>query len=154
MSSYLPVTRRKALVVGAGLLIAANCVATSQAKKVNPGEQANLKLVNDFLKGWAAADATGAGLAAFFTDDCTLRLQEGKPPILGKAAVTAAFDGYLSKGSRYAINILESCAKGPIVINSRTDAAIVDGAPGKATPVVGFFLVRNGKIAEQSDFLP
>jgi limonene-1,2-epoxide hydrolase len=132
----------------------AGVAVQSDAADIAVNEKTNLGIVDKFMKGWAASDATGAKQASFFSDDCIVRLQEGKPPIRGMPALIAAFDGYLSKGARFDIKITSSCAKGPVVINSRTDGAIINGRATKGSAVIGFFLLRGGKIVEQSDFLP
>jgi limonene-1,2-epoxide hydrolase len=147
-------TRRTMLATTTGALFASSVSTNSEAGKINPSEEPNVRLVNDFMRGWAAVDATGSKQAAFFADNCVVRLQEGKPAIQGKEALVAAFDAYLKKGARFEIKVSSSCAKGPVVINSRTDAPIIKGIVGKGISVVGVFIVRGGKIMEQWDFLP
>ena len=154
MKNSVEVTRRQVLLGAFAITQLVSMTAKSDGAHVASNENANINIVDEFLKGWAAPDATGAKQASYFSHDCIVRLQEGKPPIQGMAALVLAFDGYLSKGARFDIKVTSSCAKGPVVINSRTDGVIVNGTPTRGTAVIGFFLLRGGKIVEQSDFLP
>jgi limonene-1,2-epoxide hydrolase len=154
MGEILSISRRGIILTGASMLLASRFVSEAGAAEMTSSEKANVRIVNEFMKGWAAPDATGTKQAAFFTDDCVVRLGETIPTIRGNAAVLAAFEQFLAKGARFEIKILGSCAMGPVVINSRTDAPIVSGNAANATRVIGFFLLRDGKIVEQSDFVP
>ena len=154
MGEMLSVTRRGIIVTGVSMLLSSKFVSESGAAEMTSSEKANVRVVNEFMKGWAAPDAPGAKQAGDFTDDCVVRLGEKIPPIRGNAAVLAAFEQFLAKGARFEIKVFGSCAMGPVVINSRTDAPIVSGSAVNATRVVGFFLLRDGKIVEQSDFVP
>ena len=64
------VSRRTALV-SVGLLLGSAIVAGTEAAEMSVTEKTNVKLVNDFLKGWAARDATGVKLAEFVSDDAS-----------------------------------------------------------------------------------
>jgi len=146
-------SRRKVFAAGAGVVLAAAFVGQAQAAEMSATDRANVDLVNDHMKGWGAADATGAKLAAAYADDCVLRIDETKPPLVGKAAAIALFDSFLGKGVRFDIRIDQTFARGPVVTNSRVDTQLIGGKPGKATPLVGVFIIRNGKIAEWSDYV-
>ena len=145
------VSRRTALV-SVGLLLGSAIVAGTEAAEMSVTEKTNVKLVNDFLKGWAARDATGVKLAEFVSDDVTIQPQQEKAAVTGKAAVIVAFDDYLAKGRRWDIKVLETFAKGPVVTNSRLDASHYPGQKGHGRPVVGVFIVQDGKIKQWSDY--
>jgi ketosteroid isomerase-like protein len=49
------------------------------------------RVLRDYEKAWAARDATG--LAALFAEDGFV-LQGGKPPVRGRAAIRAAYEGH------------------------------------------------------------
>jgi limonene-1,2-epoxide hydrolase len=144
-------SRRTALVT-AGFLLASIMVASAEASEMSMVEKSNVKLVNDFLKDWAAPDATGVKLAEAVTDDITIQPQQDKPAVTGKAAVISAFNGYLANGRRWDIKVLETFAKGPVITNSRIDASHYPGQKGRGTPVVGVFIVQDGKIKQWSDY--
>lgn len=135
-------TRRRALA-GAGALLASRALAADQ-----PGA----KLVTDFLRLWSAPDATGAALAAFMTEDGEFRY-ERKAPVIGRAALTAAFDGYLAGGKRYRMEPLETHAKGPVVFQYRHETMLTGGAAGHTETIGGIFVLAGGKIRIWENFL-
>ena len=153
MGDESTITRRSVFAGGAGAVLAASFIGLGEAAESGAAEPANVKIVNDHLKSWGAADATGAKLADAYSDDCVLRFEEGKPPITGKAAAIATFDGFLAKGVRFDIKVKESFARGPVVANSRVDTEVKEGKPGKSVSLVGVFIVHHGKIVEWSDYL-
>ena len=146
---------RRRLIVGAGLValaMAGSAAAADKAPAQGAAEQANVKLVNDFLKEWSASDATGTKLADYMADDAAFR-SENKSPVVGKAAITRAFDGYLADGTRFDIKVLETFARGPVVTNFRNETEVKNGKPsGNGFPVVGVFVVHDGKITEWSNY--
>ena len=144
-------SRRTALAC-ASVLLAPSVITNAEAAEMSAVEKSNVKLVNDFLKGWAAADATSARLAEVVADDATIQPQQDKPAATGKPAIISAFDGYLEKGRRWDITVLETFAKGPVVVNSRIDASHYPGQKGHGTQVVGVFIVQEGKIRGWSDY--
>ena len=148
------ITRRSAfMAVGAAPLGLAALAGQASAADMTAAEKANVQAVNDFLKAWADQQVTGEKLAAWFTDDASVTMQEGKPPVKGRAASAQAFDSFLTKGMRFDIKVLESFAKGPIVTNSRVDAVIQNGKMGASFPVVGVFVMKDGKIKEWADYV-
>jgi limonene-1,2-epoxide hydrolase len=147
------ISRRSAFAVGAGSMLLAGLASGAQAAEMTAGEKTNVKAVNDFLKLWANEKVTAAESVAFFTDDCVVRTDETKPAAVGKAAATAVFEAFISRGIRFKITTHETFAKGPMVANHRNDLVVVNGKPGPDIAVVGMFIVRNGKIQEWTDYL-
>ena len=143
---------RRTALASASLLLAFSTVASTEAAEMSAIEKSNVKLVNDFLKGWAAPDATSAQLADVVADDATIQPQQDKPAATGKPAIIIAFDGYLANGRRWDIKILETFARGPVVVNSRVDASHYPGKKGHGAQVVGVFIVQDGKIRGWSDY--
>ena len=117
-------------------------------------EQANVKLVEDFAKSWGAKDTDSVMLSAsFLADDASLRMFEDKPPVIGPAAYAAGFKSFISDGSRIKVKILQTFAKGPVVVNSRVDTVVAPGKPDQVIKVVGVFVVKDDKIKEWDDYL-
>ena len=142
---------RRAAFAGAGLVLATIMTRPARAES-SALEKANVKVVADFLKAWAAADATGAALAAFMTDDSEFRY-ERKAPVVGKAALTAAFDAYLAGGKRYEMKPLETHALGPVVVHFRHETLVTAGKAGHTETLAGLFILADGKIKAWENFL-
>ncbi len=135
------VSRRAAL---AGLaLIAAPAAAA---------DGADPKAIGDFLALWSAPDVTGAKLAAFMTEDGEFRY-ERKAPVVGRAALIAAFDGYLAGGKRYRMEPIETHAKGPVVLQYRHETPLTNGTPGHTETIAGIFILAAGRIKIWENFL-
>ena len=142
---------RRAAFGGAGLILASAMTSAAAAADLGAVEKANMSVVADFLKAWAAPDATGAKLAALMTDDGEFRY-ERKAPVVGKAALTAAFDAYLADGKRYEMMALETHAKGPVVMHFRHERAITAGKSGHVETLAGLFILADGKIKIWENF--
>ena len=143
---------RRSVLSGTGLVLVSTMAGSANAAGINPLEKANMKVVEDFLKAWAAADATGAKLAAAMTDDGEFRY-ERKAPVVGKAALTAAFDAYLAGGKRYRMEPLETHARGPVVMHFRAEATVTDGKAGHQETLAALFILVDGKIKIWENFL-
>ena len=122
----------------------------------SPGsiEKANIQLVKDFCKSWNddppdADDMVGK----YMTDDCLVRFGETIEPVTGHDAAIALFQTFLSNGERYDLKILETFARGPVVVNSRIDSTVKGKRVTHPTSVVGVFVIKDGKIKEWSDFV-
>jgi limonene-1,2-epoxide hydrolase len=146
-----PLVSRRTAFTGAGLILAAAMTDPARAE-TGALEKANMKVVADFLKAWSAADATGAGLTAFMSDDSEFRY-ERKAPVVGKAALTAAFDAYLAGGKRYEMKPLETHALGPAVVHFRHETPLTAGKAGHTETLVGLFILAGGKIKAWENFL-
>ena len=113
-------------------------------------EKANLALVNDFCTAWGRKDMVK--IAASLADTCTFRLNQTRPPIVGKQAVVAAIKGFVDRGVD--LKILKSAVLGPVVLNERDDfiAATAD-QPARTIHVhAGMFFVQDGLIVEWTDY--
>ncbi len=151
------VTRRRAITatgLGAVALAGLAHSASAATHKMSATEAANAKVIADFMQLWSAPDCTAEKLAAFMAEDCYLRMEENKPPVEGRANAVAALDVFLKDGQRFGIDILETLAIGPVVVNSRSDYVIVPGKePTNRFAVAGVFIMRDGKIQEWADYL-
>ena len=122
----------------------------------SPGsiEKANIQLVKDFCKAWGDDPPDVDNMAnKYLTDDCLVRFGDTIDPVTGHDAAIALFQTFLSNGERYDLKILETFARGPVVVNSRVDSTIKGTRTTHPTPVVGVFVVKDGKIKEWSDYV-
>ena len=149
------VTRRTLFAAGGlGLIAVAGLTGTAEAAAMSAAETANVKLVGDFCKSWGAKgfDADKA-TATFLAPDCMVRMVENQPAANGPPAVAAIFKSFMPNGERIGVKISQTFAKGPVVVNQRVDTLTSPGKPDQAFPVVGVFIVKDGKIKEWSDYL-
>ena len=117
-------------------------------------EKANVQLVKDFCKAWGDDPPDAENMAnKFLSDDCVVRFGESIEPVTGHEAAVALFETFLANGERYDLKVLESFARGPVVVNSRVDSTIRGTRTTHPTSVVGVFIVKDGKIKEWSDFV-
>jgi limonene-1,2-epoxide hydrolase len=85
------------------------------------------------------------------TDDSVYRMTETTPPMTGHAPLIAQMQPWVDTSDSIEFRILETYAKGPLVITYR-----IDRFASKTRPLrwegVGVFFVQNGKIKEWSDY--
>jgi len=135
-------TRAQFLITGAALAIPVASAAPA------PNEAANLALVTDFCAAFASRDMTK--IASYLAPNCSYRITETAAPAVGAAAVER-IKSYVERSSKIEFKILDSWARGPIVINERIDSfARPDASP--AYHLVGVFLIKDGKIEEWTDY--
>jgi limonene-1,2-epoxide hydrolase len=135
-------TRSQFLMSGAAFAIPA------MAAEPAAGEKANLALVTDFCAAFAARDMTK--IASYLAPNCSYRITETAMPAVGAAAVER-IRSYVERSSKIEFKILDSWTRGPMVINERIDSFVrPDGSP--AYHLVGVFLIKDGKIAEWTDY--
>src|SRR3954464_10984983 len=119
------------------------------AAAATPQEQANIKVVNDFCAAWAVHDLDK--IMSFFADGCAYRVSETRDPIKGREAVTATVKGFL--GSVVRFEVLDTYAKGPMVLNERIDHFTPNAQmPLRSWHGVGVFFLKDGKIVEWQDY--
>jgi limonene-1,2-epoxide hydrolase len=135
-------TRSQFLLTGAALAIPA------MAAEPTTSEKANLALVADFCAAFSSRDMTK--IASYLAPDCSYRITETAMPAVGAAAVER-IKSYVERSSRIEFKILDSWARGPMVINERVDSFTrPDASP--AFHLVGVFHIKDGKIAEWTDY--
>jgi limonene-1,2-epoxide hydrolase len=144
-------TRRTFVATGAlgtvALLMPAH---TAEAREWTDAEKANVKIVNDFCGSWAAHDPDKLG--SYMADDCVTRLSETQPPARGRSAFVDSLKALFQRLDKVEIEVRETFAIGPTVLNDRIDYITRQGARNPVR-VAGFFLVKNGKIAEWTDYI-
>ena len=84
------------LLVAAALALAARAPSQKSSSSPTPIRSISLpsdldRVLRDYEKAWAARDASA--LAALFTEDGFV-LQGGKPPVRGREAIRAAYEGH------------------------------------------------------------
>ena len=109
-------------------------------------ETANLKLVNEFCAAFALHDLEK--IMSCFSETGSYRALETSPIVKGRDAVRMRIGGYLPRVERF--EVLDSFARGPMVINERYDHFTVPTI--KRWHGVGVFFIKDGKIEEWSDY--
>jgi len=118
------------------------------AAEPTSAEKANLALVADFCAAFATGDMTK--VASYLAPNCSYRVTETATPAIGAAAVER-IKSYVERSSKIEFKILDSWARGPMVINERIDSFTrIDASP--AYHLVGVFFIKDGKIAEWTDY--
>jgi limonene-1,2-epoxide hydrolase len=113
-------------------------------------EKANVTVVNDMCAAWRAPldfDRIGG----YLSEDCVFRATETAPPIRGRQAIVDALQKMLGTASKAEFEVVQTFARGPIVVNERFDRFTT---PERTIDWqgVGVFVLRDSKIAEWSDF--
>ena len=135
-------TRSQFLLTGAALAVPA------MAAEPTAAEKANLSLVADFCAAFATRDM--AKIGSYLAPDCSYRITETAMPAIGAAALER-IRSYVERSSKIEFKILDSWARGPMVINERIDSFTrPDASP--AYHLVGVFFIKDGKIAEWTDY--
>lgn len=137
-----------ASLVGAAGSFALPSVAS--AAEWTDGEKANVKVVNDMCAAWKAPldfDKIGT----FLAEDCVFRASETAQPIKGRQAIVDGLKKMLGSPERAQFDIVQTFARGPMVINERFDRFTM---PNRKIDWngVGVFFLKNGLIAEWLDF--
>src|SRR5207244_2475589 len=109
----------------------------------------NVQIVKDFCGAWSTRDMSKP--LEFLSRDCVYRMTETTAPANGHEGVIQRLKSYVDVTSRLEFKILETFAKGPIVMNHRVDSFVSTTRP-LTWEGVGVFLVQDGKIKEWSDY--
>jgi limonene-1,2-epoxide hydrolase len=145
----IDMTRRSVFLAGALGAVAAAGLGGSARAGESAGAEANVKIVEDFIKSWNIADKS----VTYLADDASVRMVEDQPPAVGPAAVNAVFKSFMGHGETIDVKILKTFAEGPVVTNIREDTLKTPGKPDQKFKVVGVFVVKKGKIKEWTDYL-
>src|SRR4051794_18482778 len=84
-----------------------------------PSEKANIDLVNAFCAAFATRDM--AKIEPFLAANCSYRITETSQPAVGAAAVER-IKSYVERSSKIEFKVLDTWARGPMVINERVDS--------------------------------
>jgi limonene-1,2-epoxide hydrolase len=125
-------------------------VAAQQSTSVlTPAEQSNVNLVQRFCAAWATLDLTS--VTALMTDTAVYRMTEDTPPVSGGQALIDQMQPWVDTSSAIEFRILETFARGPLVVNHRIDTFSSDTRP-LTWEGVGVFLIQDGLIREWFDY--
>lgn len=139
------VDRRMFLSAGAGLGLVA-LLPRESAAAPTAAEQANVKVVNEFCAAWPSHDLNK--ILGFFADNGAYRMTETMEPAKGKDAMAARIKTIIEAVVRF--DVIETFARGPMVINERVD--YFSSGPLKSWRGVGVFFLKDGKIVEWYDY--
>src|SRR5262245_55127237 len=142
---------RRSFMGAAGLtgLAALGSTLPLSAAELTTAEKANLDLVTAFCASWSTRDMTK--ITPFLASDSVYRMSETTPPVVGHAGVRERLESWLETSQQIEFKILETFARGPMVINHRIDRFISTTRP-LTWEGVGVFFVKDGKIKEWFDY--
>jgi limonene-1,2-epoxide hydrolase len=142
---------RRAFLATAGIGAVAALRATQPlgAAELTGDEKAHVKVVTDFCAAWSTRDLKQ--ILPFLADDCVYRMSETTPPVNGHAGVTERLGTWMETSQRIEFNILDTFAKGPMVVNHRIDRFVSTTRP-LTWEGVGVFFLKDGKIKEWFDY--
>jgi limonene-1,2-epoxide hydrolase len=138
--------RRGFLAAGVGAMALAGIARSSRAAELTTEEQGNIQLVNDFCAAWPSHDLDR--LMTFFADDGAYRMTETTELADGRDAVAARIQSFLNNVQRF--EVLDTFARGPMVINERVD--YFSNFAIESWHGVGVFFIRDGKIVDWYDY--
>jgi limonene-1,2-epoxide hydrolase len=142
---------RRTLIQASALGVVLSAFAEPRDAEAQAGtaETANLDLVKRFCAAWGTRDLKL--ITSYLANDSVYRMTETTPPILGHEPFVAQLQPWMVSSDSIEFKILETFARGPIVVTHR-----IDRFASKTRPLtwegVGVFFVQNGKIKEWSDF--
>ena len=145
-SSKLNLSRRKFCASGVGTLTLAGLALPSTAAELTPEEQANVDLVKNFCAAWSEPQLDR--IMSFFTDDSAYRMTETTELADGINAVAERIETLINNVDRF--DVLETFARGPMVVNERMD--YFSDFTIKTWHGVGVFFIREGKIIDWYDY--
>ena len=139
-------TRRQALTAAALGTLAAGYPLSLRAAKPTAQEKANIQVVKDFCAAWPSHDV--GKIMSYFADNGAYRPLETMETAKGRDAVEKEIRRFVNNVERF--EILETWARGPMVINERIDH--FKDFQIKAWHGTGVFFLKDGKIVEWFDY--
>ena len=138
---------RRAFLAGLGAAAAGAMFASPlEAAEQTAAEKANIQVVKDFCAAWPSHDLDK--ILGFFADNGSYRMTETMEPTKGREALIARLKMIINNVTQF--EILDTWARGPMVINERIDR--FTNFQLKSWHGVGVFLVKDGKIVEWYDY--
>ena len=132
--------------LSAGVAGLAGLARTAAAAQTTAAEQANIAIVNEFCATWPSHDLNK--LLAFFADNGAYRMTETMEPANGRDALAARMGMIVNNVT--AFEVLDTWARGPMVINERIDR--FSNFQLKSWHGVGVFFLKDRKIVEWYDY--
>jgi limonene-1,2-epoxide hydrolase len=152
------ITRRSVFAI-AGIGGVTALALGSQAHAASPSrtaeEAGNIKLVQDFIRGWTAkAYEPKQEMARYLSAQCVVRPIDTQPALTTPDAAAQIFIDFMKDGSRVTrVDFHQIMARGKMVVTNRDDIVKTPGKPDQVFKVVGVFVVNGGKIHEWTDYL-
>ena len=145
------VTRRSFLTAGGIGALAAAAPGGALAAQPTAVEQANITVVNEFCAAFVAP-IDWDRITSHLTADCKYRASQETPKVEGHVAIEELLEGFLGNATSVEFEIVDTWARGPVVVNDRFDRFTL---PDRSLdiPVVGVFHLIDGTIAEWTDFV-
>jgi limonene-1,2-epoxide hydrolase len=142
--------QRREFLAGSAALALAGLINRAEAGQMTAEEKANSEIVAGFCAAWATRDLTK--ILAFFAGEGTYRMTETTPAVTGHAGIIEKLGSWIESSDRgIEFRILDSYAKGPMVVNHRIDRFMSSTRP-LTWEGVGVFFVKDGKIREWNDY--
>jgi limonene-1,2-epoxide hydrolase len=145
----MPLSRRTLLTLG-GVAAIAGETGIVDAAPLTASEQANAKVVTDFCAAWRKHDIDV--LMPYLADTISYRITETTPAIVGRTAFHDRIKAILDRMTRIEFAVVETMAKGPLVINERHDT-LVSAQRTSHYHAVGMFFLVERKIVEWTDYV-
>ena len=139
---------RREFVASAGMAALMPIAGAPQVTR-SPEESANVRLVYEFCAAWATRDLQK--ILAHVAEDNVYRMTETTPPAIGHAGIRERLGSWLETSQQIEFRIIDTFAKGPMVVNHRVDRFVSTTRP-LTWEGVGVFFVKDGKIKEWSDY--
>lgn len=144
--------RRKFLgTTAAGALGAAISPAALGAATRNASEENNVRIVNKMCEAWVTP-FDPAPIGALLAENCIFRVTETTPPMNGRDTILEFIQMIMDDVTGCEFEVVESFARGPIVVNDRWDRFEYPSRKSEFH-VAGVFFMRDGLIAEWTDYL-
>jgi len=140
------VERRMLLTGGLSAMAWAAVAGRSEGAEPTAVERANMRVVQDFCDAWPSHDLER--ILAFFSETGAYRMTETMEPAKGREALMARINTIIKNVNRF--EILDTWARGPMVINERIDT--FSNFQLKSWRGVGVFFLRDQKIVEWYDY--
>lgn len=150
MNNSSQLNRRTFLAAGGIGAVTIGVPKIALAAELTDMEKVNIVIVNNFCASFATRDL--AKIMSFFADNAVYRMTETTPPSTGREAVAARIKGFIDTTDSIDFKIVETFAKGPVVMNERVDR-FVGPQRNNSYHVVGIFFIKDAKIAEWTDYI-
>ena len=108
-----------------------------------------MAVVNDFCAAFGRKDVAKA--VSLLGDNCTYRIVQNRPPLVGKEKVSEQIKGLIERGAEF--KIYKTVTLGPLVLNDRDDVLKRPNGETITIRLTGFFFVEDGKISEWTDYV-
>lgn len=142
--------KRRDFLTGTAAAAALGLPVPLEAAQLAADETKNVDIVNGFCAAWSTRDPTT--ILAFFAEDGTYRMSETTPPVTGPAGIMKQLGSWIeSSDLGIEFKVLDTYAKGPMVVNHRIDRFMSTTRP-LTWEGVGVFFVKDGKIKEWNDY--